>query len=338
VQAVRFYPGEREFRIEDVTVREPRCDEVLVRVGGAGVCRSDLHIIDGELSDFVREPVTLGHEVAGVVEAVGPDVDDLEPGGGVAVMVGWGCGHCEWCVGGSEQLCPQGDEAGATCDGGFAELMLVPHRRHLVPLGELDPLAASPFGCAALSAYAAVKRVTPSIGPGHTVAVLGIGGLGEFALQLLGQLTGGAVVAIDERSSARRRAREIGVEACATPAEAAMAVEVVSGGRGASAVIDFVGSEETLALAAGLVARGGVVALLGLAGGTVPFGFFSLAPEASLTTVFAGSVSDLQAVVRLAERGAIESRVVQYPLEEVGRALDDLRAGEVQGRAVLVPS
>lgn len=319
-------------------MREPRCDEVLVRVAGAGVCRSDLHIVDGQLAHLIERPVTLGHEVAGVVEAVGSDVDDLEPGEGVAVMVGWGCGHCEWCVGGSEQLCPEGDEAGATCDGGFAELMLVPHRRHLVPLGELDPLAASPLGCAALSAYGAVRRVAPLVGPGHVVAVLGVGGLGDFALQLLGRLTGGKVVAVDSRAAARARAGELGAETCAAPADAADAVALISGGRGASAVIDFVGSDETLALAAGLVARGGVVALLGLAGGTVPFGFWSLAPEASLTTVFAGSVSDLQAVVRLAQQGSIESRVVPYPLEDVERAIGDLRAGELHGRAVLVPS
>jgi len=337
VRAVRFYPQTRELRLEDVRLREPRADEVLVRVVGAGVCRSDLHIVDGELAHFVKEPVTLGHEIAGAVEAFGPDVTDLHVGESVAVMVGWGCGHCEWCVSGSEQLCPEGDEAGATRDGGFAELVLVPHRRHVVPLGEIDPLEASPFGCAALSAYGAAKRVAPLVGAGHTVAVIGIGGLGEFALQLLGHLTGARIVAVDPRDSARARALELGA-AGATPLEAADAVQVASHGRGASAVIDFVGSDETLTLGAAIVARRGTVALLGLAGGSVPFGFWSLAPEASLTTVLAGSVGDLQDVVRLAQRGAIETRVAPYPLEDVERALDDLRAGSVQGRAVLVPS
>ena len=308
-----------------------------MRVAGAGVCRSDIHIVDGELTELVEKPVTLGHEVDGVVEAIGPDVADLRLGESVAVMVGWGCGHCEWCVSGSEQLCPQGDEAGATRDGGFAELMLVPHRRHLVSLGELDPVQASPFGCAALSAYGAVKRVAPNLGAGHTAAVIGIGGLGEFALQLLAHLTGARIVAIDPRESARARAVELGAVAVAG-ADAAESVREASRGRGASAVIDFVGSDETLALAARMSARRGVVALLGLAGGTVPFGFFSLAPEASLTTVLAGSVGDLQDVVRLAQQGAIETRVAVYPLEDVERALSDLRAGTVQGRAVLVPS
>lgn len=335
---MRFYPETADLRVEDVAVREPRCDEVLVRVAGAGVCRSDLHIVDGELADFVREPVTLGHEVAGIVEAVGAEVDDLTPGSAVAVMVGWGCGHCVWCVDGAEQLCPDGDEAGATCDGGFAELMLVPHRRHVVELGEIDPLAASPFGCAALSAYGAVGRVAPHLGAGDAAVVLGVGGLGEFAIQLIGHLTGARVVAVDPRDRARAQATLLGAHAVAAPAEAALAVSDASDGRGAAAVIDFVGSDETLSLASSLVARRGVVALLGLAGGTVPFGFWALAPEASLTTVLAGSIADLQAVVRLAHQGAIDSRVVAYPLEDVERAMSDLRAGAVDGRAVLVPS
>ncbi len=338
MRAVRFYPDEQQVRLEQVDLREPRGDEVLVRVAGAGVCRSDLHIVDGEFPGFVSKPVTLGHEVAGVVEAMGPDVSGLRAGDGVAVMVGWGCGHCEWCVSGHEQLCPDGDEAGATCDGGFAELMLVPHRRHVVPLGELEPLAASPFGCAALSAYGAVKRVAPSVGAGHLAAVMGIGGLGEFALQLLGHLTGASIVAIDPRERARTRATELGAALAVEPAEAREAVEEASGGRGASAVIDFVGSDDTLALGASLVARRGVMALLGLAQGTLPFGFWTLAPEASLTTVLAGSVADLQDVVRLAHEGVVTSRVQPYPLEDAERAMSELRSGSVEGRAVLVPS
>ena len=195
--AARLHPGERRLRLEEVPVPEPGGAEVLVEVIGAGICRSDLHVLDGLLADAVHPPVTMGHEIAGRVAAAGPLAGDVQPGDPVAVMVGWGCGHCEWCVGGREQLCPLGKEAGATADGGFAEYVLVPHRRHLIPLGSLDPLEATPLGCAALSAYAAVKRVRPCLEGRSTLVVIGVGGLGQYAVQLARVLTGAAVVAVD---------------------------------------------------------------------------------------------------------------------------------------------
>lgn len=308
----------------------PSSDGVLVRVAGCGVCRSDLHVLDGLFDDFVRLPVTPGHEIAGWVEATGPDVHDLEPGEPVAVMVGWGCGHCRWCVSGHEQICPAGDEAGATMDGGFAELVLVPHRRHVVPLGDLDPLQATPLGCAALSAYAAVERVRPVLGAGATLVVIGIGGLGQFAVQLARALTGATVVAVDRRPEQRDAARGLGADLALAPDDPALPVDV-------DAVIDFVGTDDTLALAVRVVGRRGVVALLGLAGGSVPFSFGALAPEASLTTVVAGTIADLQRVVGLARAGTIRSSIEQYPLSRIDDALSDLRGGRVSGRAVVVP-
>ena len=153
MQAARLYRGEKRLRIEDVPVPEPQGDQVLVRVAGAGVCHSDLHTLDGAFDDFMSFPMTIGHEIAGHVEAMGPETTNLDVGEAVTVVVGWGCGHCEWCVSGHEQICPQGDEAGATQDGGFAEYVLVPHRRHVIPLGSLDLGQATPFGCAALCSY-----------------------------------------------------------------------------------------------------------------------------------------------------------------------------------------
>jgi propanol-preferring alcohol dehydrogenase len=288
--------------------------------------------------DVMRYPVTMGHEIAGRVEAVGPEARGLEAGEPVAVMVGWGCGHCEWCVSGHEQICPGGDEAGATVDGGFAEYVLVPHRRHVVPLGDLDPLEATPFGCAALCAYAAVKRVLPHLPGGSALVLVGAGGLGQYAIQLARRLTGATVVAVDAREERLALARELGADH-GVPAgpTAAAEIEELTRGRGAAAVIDFVGTDETLALAARVVARRGLVALLGLAGGSLPYGFFALAPEAAITTVVAGTILDLQEVVRIAQAGGLAARLTTYPLEDVNDALADLRAGRVEGRAVLVP-
>lgn len=338
MRAARLYPGERRLRLEDVPAPEPSGDQVLVRVVGAGVCHSDLHVLDGMFDDFLRFPVTMGHEIAGRVEALGPDARDLPVGEPVVVMVGWGCGHCEWCVSGREQLCPQGDEAGATQDGGFAELVLVPHRRHVVPLGSIDPLEATPFGCAALCSYAAVKRVRPHLAGGSTCVIVGAGGLGQYAIQFARLLTGATVVAVDAREERLAQAKELGADhGVGAGPEAAEAILELTGGRGAQAVVDFVGTDDSLALAARVVGRRGLVALLGLAGGQVPFGFYSLAPEAALTTVVAGTVLDLQEVVRLAQAGRITGRVQTYPLERINEALDDLRAGRVEGRAAVTP-
>lgn len=338
MRAARLLPGERRLRLEEVPVPEPDGDAVLVRVAGAGVCRSDLHILDGKLDTFLRLPVTLGHEIAGWVEAAGPEVQDLGPGTPVVVMVGWGCGHCRWCVAGHEQLCPSGLEAGSTADGGFADYVLVPHRRHLVPLGALDPVQATPLGCAGLSAYAAVKRVRPHLHGRATSLVIGAGGLGQYAIQLLRHLTGARVIAVDPRPEARALARDLGADEVLAPdGDPAHAVADLTEGAGVEAVIDFVGTDATLALAGATVARRGIVALLGLAGGSYAFRFTGIAPEACLTTVWAGSLVDLHELVALARAGAVSSRVRPYPLEAVNEALEDLRAGRIEGRAVLVP-
>ena len=336
--AARLHAGEQTLRLEEVEVPEPQGDQVLVRVAGAGVCRSDLHVLDGMLSEYLRLPVTMGHEIAGWVEHVGPDVRDLEGGEPVVVMVGWGCGHCYWCVSGHEQLCPDGDEAGSTIDGGFAEYVLVPHRRHVVLLGGLDPLAATPLGCAALSAYAAVKRVRANLGGGSSAVVIGVGGLGQYAVELLRLQTAAQIVAVDTRATPLELAGSLGADHAVQSGDgAAERILELTQTRGADAVLDFVGNDESLRLAAATVGRRGTVAVLGLAGGSVPLGFYTLAPEASLTTVYAGTLADLQEVVAIARAGQLASRVRTYPLESVNDALDDLRAGRIDGRAALVP-
>jgi propanol-preferring alcohol dehydrogenase len=337
MRAARLHPGETLLRLEEVPVPDPCGDEVLVRVAGAGVCRSDLHVRGGRFEELVSRPVTMGHEIAGRVAAVGEAVAGIEVGDPVAVMVGWGCGFCRWCVSGHEQLCPDGREAGSTADGGFAEYVLVPHRRHVVPLGDLDPVEATPLGCAGISAYAAVRRVRPHLDGAATAVVIGAGGLGAYAIQVARALTGAAVVVVDADGRALERALELGA-GHALPAGPDAADGIRASCKGAEAVIDFVGTDDSLALAADVVAPRGIVALLGLAGGTLPFGFFRLAPEATLTTVVAGTVRDLQEVVALAQAGLLRSSIQTYPLDAVNEALDDLRDGRVAGRAVVVPN
>ena len=338
MKAARLYEYGQPLRLEDVPVPEPEGDEVLVRVAGAGICRSDLYVIDGDLSEYVSLPVTMGHEIAGWVERAGPRARAPEPGTAVAVMVGWGCGACEWCVTGHEQICLSGREAGSTQDGGFADFVLVPNPRHLVPLGDLDPVRAAPLGDAGISSYAAVMRVRPYLPGGSSIVIIGVGGLGQMAVQIAREVTGARIIAVDQRRDQLDRAADLGAAQTILAADdTAAEIRTATDGEGAHAVLDFVGTDESLTLATQIVRQRGIVAMLGLAGGHVPFGFYTQAPEAVLTTVFAGTRADLDGVVALARAQRIETLVTPYPLADVNGALDDLRAGRINGRAVMTP-
>ena len=338
MKAARLLPDTSLLTLAEVPQPQPVDDQVLVRVVGAGVCHSDLHVLDGDFEHLVRRPVTPGHEIAGVVHALGPRAHGIDVGTPVVVMVGWGCGACVWCTTGHEQLCRSGREAGSTADGGFAEFVLVPHVRHVVPLGSIAPLDGTPFGCAALCAFAAVQRVLPWLSGGGNLVVLGAGGLGQYAIHYARTLSDARVIAVDRRDPAVARALEVGAHhAVLADGVAASAIASLTGPEGCRAVIDFVGSDHTLALAANLVGTRGVVALLGLAGGTFAYGFESLAPEVTLTTVVAGTLADLHNVVLLEQREPLAMALTTYPLDHVNRAFADLRAGLITGRAVVLP-
>jgi alcohol dehydrogenase, propanol-preferring len=292
--------------------------ELVLPVLACGVCRSDLHIQAGRTS--ARVPVVPGHEVV---------VEDPELGPSL-VYGAWGCGRCRFCRVGDEQLCPEGEMVGWSVDGGYAEQVAVAARRHLVSLGELDPVRAAPLADAGVTPYRAVKRAAPWLEDGGTALVVGAGGLGQFALQyvrLLGRPA--SVAALDPDEAKCARALALGADAVAHSDE----------WRGeARAVFDFVGTDESLALAARSVERDGVVVLVGEAGGTVPFGFGVLPDAVTLTSTILGSIPELREVVALAAAGGVEWLTEELPLARANEALDRLRAGDVEGRLVLVPS
>ncbi len=333
--AVRVHrPGEG-LRLEEVALPVPREREVRVRVAGCGVCHTDLHIVDGSQSR-VELPVTLGHEVAGWVDALGPDAPaaGLAVGDAVLVYGGWGCGACRECRAGAEQRCPDSRSPGFQADGGYAEAMLVPDVRHLVPLGSLDPVRAAPLADAGVTPYRAVRRALPWLRSGARVLLIGFGALGAFALQYLRGVPAegrSLRIAVRELDAARlERALQLG-------ADDGVLVGTDGGTGPADVVFDFVGSDETLLTSARVVEPDGLVMLVGEAGGSLPFGFERLPIESWLTTVAWGSLDDLREVVALAQAGRLQWNVETMPLAEAAEAHRRLREGEVEGRVVLVP-
>lgn len=336
--SVRSYAAGEAIRLEEVPVPEPTGAEVRLAVVGCGVCRTDLHIINSDLVR-VRRPITLGHEIAGRIDAVGEGAADsmaqagLAVGDHVLVAGGWGCGSCERCLTGDEQACALRESPGLKRDGGFAEYLLVPHPRHLVPLGEgLDPSHCAPLADAGLTPWRAITRARPWLDRGRAL-VIGSGGLGQFAVQYLRRLGDLEVLVADVDPAKRQRAIDLGADA---------AVDLRDGGGEALAgtvpvVFDFVGTDETLRQAALLVARGGLVSLVGEAGGRLSFGFRQLAVEASVTTTSWGTKRELEEVVELAHAGAMRWETELLPLTRAGEALERLASGDVSGRLVLVP-
>lgn len=339
MRAIRLRAAGEPMRAEEIPTPQPTGTEVRIRVAGCGVCHTDLHIVDGTQAR-VTLPVTLGHEVAGFVDAVGPAAGGA-PHVGQAVVVhgGWGCGGCRECRAGAEQRCDRSVAPGFQADGGYAETMLVPHPRHLVPLHGLDPVRAAPLADAGVTPYRAIRRAERWLVRDARVLVIGAGALGQFALQYLRVVpTAGAelFVMVQELLPARmERATSLGADAVLMDTEPGAAREVLGGP--ADVVLDFVGTDATLAQATEVVGQDGIIVLIGEAGGSMQFGFDRVPVESWLTTVAWGSFDDLREVVRLAESGVLRWDVEAVPLADAEIAHARLRSGDVDGRLVLVP-
>lgn len=327
------------FVLEEVVQPEPPPGGALIRIAGAGVCHSDLHLQSGEIPMLPSFPWILGHENAGYVEALGDGAHGFEPGEPVAVYGGWGCGVCHFCLGGQEQMCDVTRWVGIGCPGGYAEYLAVPATRHLVPIGDLNPATAAPLVDAALTPYHAVMKAHSRLRPGTVAVSIGVGGLGQYGLTFLRELTAAQVVAVDTDPRKRAVAESLGADLVLDPREVDVADEVhaFSGGEGAVAVIDYVGADSTLAAASRAVARQGVVVVVGLAGGTLPFSFLGLAGEAHVTASQWGTRNELGEVITLAQQGVIQVASDLQPLVKINEVFGRLERGEIEHRTVLVP-
>ncbi|WP_423173904.1 NAD(P)-dependent alcohol dehydrogenase [Stenotrophomonas maltophilia] len=344
MKAIRFIDAGRPPEIVDIPTPSPGPGEVLVRIGGAGVCHSDLHILAHGAP--VSGSFTLGHENAGWVAAVGPGVTGWKENAPVAIYGPWGCGACHSCQTSSENYCEHHSSlasfgGGLGSDGGMAEYMIVPSQRLLVPLGDLDPVEAAPLTDAALTPYHAIKASMHLLTPDATVLVLGIGGLGHMALQLLKAMTPARVIAGDVDSGKLEQAKRFGVDHIVETkhVEAATdSIRSIAGTRGVTLALDFVGIQNTVDLCAAVVGRASRIAIVGLGGGVLKYSANHPPYGCEVVVPYWGSRTELMEVIALAQAGRISAEVEKFKLEDAIEVYERLRTGNIRGRAVLVPN
>jgi propanol-preferring alcohol dehydrogenase len=321
-------------QLVEVPVPEPGPGEVLVEVAGNGLCHSDLDMarMPAEVAESLgwHLPFTLGHEVGGHVAALGPGVGGVEVGEAVALVSPASCGACDACRRGRDSACPQGLAGrGYGRDGGLARYVVAPAPRAIVAIGDLDAVAAAPLTDAGATAHHAVDRVVARLPEGSTAVVVGAGGLGAFAVQLLRALTPARVVAVDTNPARRDVARDLGAHDVAGDVGEVGAAEVV---------LDVVGTDDTIAAGLAAVRPYGAFGLVGAAGGTLRRPWFGTLPrDAEVFTFQGSSLVDVQAVVGMAAAGLVRSDVDRYPLSRVGDAYAALARGDLRGRAVVTP-
>ena len=345
MKAYRLVEWERPPELTEAPVPAPGPGQIVVAVAGNGLCHSDVTMsaMPGAIGEHLgwSVPFTLGHEIAGHVAALGAGVSGFAEGDAVAAISPRSCGSCRWCVRGDDNNCPQSFVGrGYGMDGGLASHVLVHSARELVPLGSLDPLRAGPLTDAGATSYHALRRALPRIHPGGTVVIIGVGGLGAFALQHALVLTGARVVAVDPSPARRDYARELGAHEVLdgvgpTTAAQILAIEP----DGADAVLDFVGEDLTIDQGLRAVARGGAFGLVGAGQGRLATGswFERLPRDGEVFTFQAPTIADTREVIGLARTGQLRLDVDVFPLSRVEEAYAAMEAGTLRGRAVVVP-
>lgn len=325
---------------------QPQGTEVVVRVGSCGVCHSDVHLHDGyfdlggdarlDMTRTVKPPRTLGHEIAGVVVAVGPDALGVQPGDRRVVFPWIGCGQCSLCKAGDEHLCNAPQALGIHRDGGFADHVVVPHPRYLLDYGSLAEEQACTYACSGLTAYSALKKAG-TIGPGDPLVILGAGGVGLSGIRLARQMFGVEPIVAEIDHGKWEIARQAGAGQVVDPsADGALKALLKSTG-GAAAVVDFVGAGSSFAFGFGALRKGGRLVCVGLLGGATPIVPAMVSMKAvSVIGSYVGSLAEMRELMDIARSGVLpDMPLTQQPLDAATAALDDLRASRVRGRVIL---
>jgi propanol-preferring alcohol dehydrogenase len=337
--------------LEEVKTPEIGPDEVLVRVEAAGMCRTDIQMVDGYFKDYLdlAFPATPGHEIAGSVEEIGsrvPKSANLVEGDQVVVVGGWGEGTCRQCRLGNEQICGHGNWPGFGPNGGYSEFVPVPYK-YLIRIGSgygLKSEELAPLTDAGLTPYRGLKKLRQSgvVGPDRVIGVIGVGGLGTYAVQYAKLLTSGAtVVAFARNDDKLAIAKEYGADHVINTRGKSIddirsELLKATGSREIDGAIDCTGAEEAIRMGFGLLATAGVYVSVGLVGTRIEIPLFPLvAREFTYHGSFWGNYSDLAEVVALAQAGKIRHTLKRVRFEDINETLEMLRAGDVVGRAVI---
>ncbi|MGH3775323.1 MAG: NAD(P)-dependent alcohol dehydrogenase [Pseudonocardiaceae bacterium] len=341
MKAVRLHDYHKPPVVEDVaepTISGPL--DVIVKIGGAGVCRTDLHIIEGQWADRsgVALPYTLGHENAGWVHAVGDGVTNVAPGDTVILHPAPSCGLCRACRAGDDMHCSNGDFPGLVRDGGMAERLLTSARACVKLDPSTQPADVAALADAGITAYHAVRKAIPLLYPGTTCVVIGAGGLGHIGIQCLAALTATTIIVVDRNPAALTLAEQLGAQhTVVADGQQVDAVKDLTGGAGAEVVLDFVAEQGAEHDGFEMTRRAGSYFVIGYGGQVQIPTLDIISTERNIVGNIVGTYNDLAELMVLAQAGKVTLHTKTYPLDSAVEALDDLDNGRVRGRAILIP-
>jgi NAD+-dependent secondary alcohol dehydrogenase Adh1 len=344
MKAARLHEFHAPLVVEDVPDPEIRSPlDVIVRIGAAGLCRTDLHIWEGQFDEAQKEahlslPYSPGHENAGWVEAVGDAVTNVAPGDKVILHPLVTCGLCRACRDGDDVHCENSAFPGLFAEGGFAQYLRTGARSVVKLDPSLEPVDVAPLADAGLTAYHAVRKAVPLLYPGTTVAVIGAGGLGHIGIQCLKAMVPARIIVLDVNEEALSLARGWGADhAVMVDGDQVAAVMDHTGGRGADVVIDFVGESGAEQWGVDLLRRAGSFFVVGY-GGTLQVPTMRIIlTEINFIGNLVGSYNDLVELMTLAAQGKVRLHTTTYRLDEINVAIDALAKGRLRGRGILVP-
>ncbi len=350
MKAARIVETKEPLKIQELDRRAPKNEEVLVHVDSCGICHSDLHLWEGGYAGpqgtfmSVKErgvefPLTPGHEIAGKVKEVGQSVTGFKEGDKVVVYPWIGEGTCPACRVGEENLCDSPRTLGIYQDGGYAEEVTVPSYRYLINIGDMDVHSAGLLACSGLTAYTAVNKSQAR--PSESLVIVGTGGLGLMAIQIAKAVTNSNVIALDIDDEKLEEAQKNGADQVinSKTTDAIQEIKDSTGGQGVETIIDFVNNEKTASDAIKMLRKRGKLIMVGLYGGSFELGLATVPLRSfNLTGAYTGKFADLVELIALAKAEKIKPVVAKrVGLDDVNNTLEELKEGEVAGRAVLTP-
>ena len=328
----------RYMDVPDPTIEKPT--DVIVRIGGAGVCRTDLHVIEGiwRSQVDVKLPYIMGHENAGWVEAVGKGVESVKVGDAVICHPLVTSGYCLACRRGDDMHATGSSFPGINANGGYAQYLLTGERSLIKLPKSLVPKDVAPYTDAGLTAYRAAKKASRHLLPGEYAVIIGAGGLGHIGIQVLHALCAAEIIVIDRSETALALAKECGAHHLVKgDGNEVAAVMELTGGNGAEAVIDFVGEGSAVADGITMTRGGGYYYIVGYGGKIELPTIDMITSEKTIVGNLVGTYPELVELMALADRGLVNLVTREYRLENANQALKDLHHGRIKGRAVLVP-